>query len=37
MKLLLSILSFMLLSHTALAYMNVEETQATPGEQTSNL
>ena len=37
MKLLLSIFSFMLLSHTALAYMNVEEAQATPGEQTSNL
>lgn len=37
MKLLLSILSFMLLSHMALAYMNVEDAQATPGEQTSNL
>ena len=37
MKLLLSIFSFMLLSHTALAYMNVEDAQATPGEQTSNL
>lgn len=37
MKLLLSILSFMLLSHTALAYMNVEDAHATPGEQTSNL
>ena len=37
MKLLLSIFSFMLLRHTALAYMNVEEAQATPGEQTSNL
>lgn len=37
MKLLLSILSFMLLSHAALAYMNVEDAQTTPGEQTSNL
>lgn len=37
MKLLLSIFSFMLLSHTALAYINVEDAEATPGEQTSNL
>lgn len=37
MKLLLSIFSFMLLSHAALAYINVEDAQATPGEQTSNL
>ena len=37
MKLLLSIFSFMLLSHTAVAYMNVEDAKATPGEQTSNL
>ena len=37
MKLLLSIFSFMLLSHTALAYINIEDAEATPGEQTSNL